>query len=399
MRRVAPWVGAANTVTAFATARQMKRHDAVFDRMVAKAEAESGGRAADHPDFIASYRLLLGHFAGVDDLSTLGWKAMVDDLQRRITNYLRVERICAENPAILEEPVESPVFVVGLPRTATTLAHKILVVPEENRGPLMWELIYTDRSDIDPALKAKRIKSTARMARLAGKASPMWNLIHPMDAHQPEECVFALPHGPQFYTRARVPGYLEWLKTHDFALDYRFLKKVLQVLQWGRPRTRWILKSPFHLYNLDKVLEVFGDATVLWTHRDPMTVLGSWCSLVETGMALHNRRWDPEQIGADWLRLLSEGVGAARDVRSTASAGRFVDVGYHSLSADPHREMPKLFARLGMTWTEHEERNLAEVVAGPGTRRAHEYDLTHYGLDDSAVDEAFGDYGRLGFLR
>ncbi|MCD0443501.1 sulfotransferase [Glycomyces sp. A-F 0318] len=313
-----------------------------------------------------------------------------------MTNHLRVERLIAEHPEIAAEPVERPVVVVGLPRTATTLTHKLLVQPEGNRAPLMWELMNTHRGDIDPKLRDALVKDAQTMADLAARASPVWDLIHPMNALQPEECVFALPHGYQFITRARMPAYRRWVDERDCTGDYRHLKRVLQVLQWNRPRRRWVLKSPFHLFNLDVLLKVFEDATIVWTHRDPAAVMGSWCSLVETGRALHHRAYDAAAIGPEWLDLFGKGVAAARAVRSTAPRERFVDVPYRSLTADPRACLPELFARLGMEWTAKEEGNLEHVLARPRTRRGHEYRLSRYGIGPDDVEEAFGDYGRPG---
>ncbi|MQM28808.1 sulfotransferase family protein [Glycomyces albidus] len=397
MRRTAHWLTAVNTISAPHVRRQRRNVDRVFDGMVRRAERQAESDASTAPEFIDSYRFLLRQVAKQETLSMIGWQGYLDDLTRRMTNHLRVERLIAEQPEIAAEPVDRPVVVVGLPRTATTLAHKVLIEPEGNRAPLMWELMNTHRGDIDAKLRDKLIKDAQTMASLASKASPVWDLIHPMDALQPEECVFALPHGYGFYTRAPMPGYRRFIEERDYTPDYEHLKRVLQVLQWNRPRRRWILKCPFHLFNLDVLLKVFGDATIVWMHRDPATVMGSWCSLVETGRALHHRSYDPEAIGPEWLDILSKGVDAARRVRAAAPRERFVDVPYHSLTADPHAFVPKLFDRLGMPWTPKDEGNLERVLARPGMRRSHEYHLSRYGIDIDDVEAAFGDYGRLGF--
>jgi hypothetical protein len=399
MRRTARWVGLANVLGAPRVMRGRRHADAAFAAMVRDAEDAAETDAAIAPAFIDSYRLLFREVAAVETLTYIGWRGFVGDLTRRMTNRLRVERLIAEQPDITARPVVRPVFVVGLPRTATTLAHRVFTVPRANRAPLMWELMSTDRGDIDTRLRRQRIAEAQAFADFTGRAAPVWNLIHPMDALQPEECVFALPHGLQFYTRIRLPRYRTWLASRDFTEDYQHLKNVLQVLQWGLEPKRWILKSAFHLYNLGTLLDVFPDATVVWTHRDPSTVMGSWCSLVETSAALHNRTWDPAVIGADWLELLSQGVEAARAVRAEASRERFVDVPYHSLTANPHVELPKLFGRLGMEWTREDEGNLDRILAGPGMRRSHEYHLSRYGIDHDAIDRAFGNYAMLGFER
>ncbi|MEU6861562.1 sulfotransferase [Glycomyces sp. NPDC046736] len=397
MRRTARWLTAVNALAAPKVSRQRRSADRVFDRMVARAETQAAADASEATEFIDSYRFLFGEVAKQETLSMIGWQGYIDDLTRRMTNHLRVERLIRENPEIAAEPIDRPVVVVGLPRTATTLAHKVLIEPEGNRAPLMWELMNTHRGDIDAKLRDKLIRDAQTMATLASKASPVWDLIHPMNAMQPEECIFALPHGYGFYTRAAMPAYKRFIDERDYTEDYEHLKRVLQVLQWGQERKRWVLKCPFHLFNLDVLLKVFGDATIVWMHRDPSTVMGSWCSLVETGRALHHRSYDPELIGPQWLGILSSGVDAARRVRSTVSRERFIDVPYHSLTADPYGYLPKLFERLQMPWTNKEEANLEKVLARPGMRRSHEYHLSRYGIDLDDVEKAFGDYVRLGF--
>ncbi|SDE47495.1 sulfotransferase family protein [Glycomyces harbinensis] len=397
MRRTARWLTPVNALSAPRVTAQRARADRVFDRMVQQAEQRADADAALARDFVDSYRFLFKEIAKQETLSMVGWQGFIDDLTRRMTNHLRVERLIAEHPEITAEPIARPVVVVGLPRTATTLTHKILIQPEGNRAPLMWELMNTHRGDIEPKLRDKLVKDAQQMAGLASRASPVWDLIHPMNALQPEECVFALPHGYQFITRAAMPAYRRWADERDYTGDYRHLKRVLQVLQWNQPRRRWVLKSPFHLFNLDVLLEVFADATIVWTHRDPATVMGSWCSLVETGRALHHRRYDAAAIGPEWLDIFGKGVAAARGVRATAPSERFIDVPYRSLTAEPHACLPELFEKLGLEWTADEKASLEHVLARPDTRRSHEYHLSRYGIELDDVEAAFGDYGRLGF--
>ncbi|WP_084472044.1 sulfotransferase family protein [Haloglycomyces albus] len=397
MRRTARWLSPVNALNARGVRKEKANPDAVFDRLVAKAEEDVGYDSSREREFIESYRYLTHLFSQVEELSYIGWRGTLDDLGRRVTNHLRVQKLHSEHPEIAREPIERPVFVVGLPRTATTLAHKIFTRSEGNRAPLMWELMFTDHGGIDAKTRRDRIKATQTMATMAGKTSPLWDLIHPMDAEQPEECVFALPHNHGFCTRARLPEYRQWLAQHDFTGDYEHLKRVLQVLQWRQPRKRWILKAPFHLFNLDVLMKVFDSANIVWTHRDPATVMGSWCSLVETGTAIHNRTWDNHAIGREWLELFSEAIRSARRVRASAPRGKFIDIGYHSLTADPHRQLPEIFRQLDMPWSATDNDNLADVLSAPGLRRKHEYHLERYGIDHTDVDEAFAGYAALGF--
>ncbi|WP_026931354.1 sulfotransferase family protein [Glycomyces tenuis] len=395
MRRIARWVRPVNAMMSPALARAVREPDRTFDRLLARAERAAGADAERGDAFAEDFRGLLRRFAEIPTLSYLGWAATTAEIQMRLENRLRIRARLAEAPRIAEEPIDRPIVVVGLPRTATTLAHKVIAAPEGNRAPLMWEFRATDRADADPRLRDRRRRQAQQVSSAVKYIAPVWQTIHPNSADTPEECVLALPHGLHWLTRFRLTGYREWLAERDFAPDYAYLKEFLQVLQYGdRPR-RWVLKSPFHMYNLDALMKVFPDATIMWTHRDPQTVMGSWCSLVETGTAMCNRVYDPFDIGADWIDALPWMVDQGREQRLRIPPERMVDVSYHQLTADPYGQLPKIFEQLGLEWTFKEEGNLESVLARPGMRRNHEYTLARYGLDAEAVERAFGDYGRM----
>lgn len=112
------------------------------------------------------------------------------------------------------------------------------------------------------------------------------------------------------------------------------------MLQYGRPRRRWILKSPMHTGNLDALLTVFPDATLVWTHRDPATAVASFCSLVECGMTLSRRTVDLHALGATWLDLLSGSVRRGLAARAEVPREAVVDVPYSWLGSDPAAGAP-----------------------------------------------------------
>lgn len=216
-----------------------------------------------------------------------------------------------------------------------------------------------------------------------------------MTAEGPEECTFLLPHALVPLSQAHLPEYHARQFERDMVPDYRHLKQCFQVLQYGRPRRRWILKSPMHTGNLDALLAVFPDATLVWTHRDPATAVASFCSLVECGMAISRRKVDLHALGATWLDLLSR--SAARGVAARAAIPRdsLVDVPYSWLGTDPAAGAPKLFAAIGARWTEADAARLPGVTARPKGTRRHTYDLSRYGLTRADVEAAFSGYNAL----
>ncbi|MGW0827323.1 sulfotransferase family protein [Streptomyces sp. NPDC002845] len=373
------------------TASSRRSPDRVFDRLLAEA-----GQAEGDQQFVDDFRSLLRWWAGAENLTPVGWLSAQAHVRRHLTNRARVRRLIAEHPAIEREPIENPVFVVGLPRTATTLTHAVLSLSDEHRCPLLWELLAPDLA-VPPGQRSRRkaIAPARRMVQGTNLLAPRFQDIHRMVAEGPEECTFALPHAMMPLSSARIPDYQAWHYERDFVPDYRHLKQVYQVLQYGRPRRRWVLKSPMHIENLDALRTVFPDATIVWTHRDPVTVMGSFCSLVEHGMTISTRHVDLHGIGATWLELLSRSMTRALAARAAIPREALVDAPYSWLGSDPAMGAPKLYAAVGARWTDSDATRLPEATTRTKGTRPHTYDLSRYGLSRSDVESAFADYNAL----
>ncbi|MEI5526237.1 sulfotransferase [Streptomyces brasiliscabiei] len=371
--------------------------DRVFDRIAVKAAREGGaGEEAGSWDeeFVESFRFLLREWAKDERLSPVGWQSAQAHVRRHLTNRARIRGLIAENPAIAEESVDRPVFVVGLPRTASTLTHGVLSLSDDHRCPRLWELLAPGLEP-SPEERRKRITAARRVLDASHLLSPRFRDIHPMTAEGPEECTFLLPHALVPLSQAHLPAYHAWHFEHDFEPDYRHLKQAFQVLQYGRPRRRWILKSPFHTGNLDALTKVFPDATLVWTHRDPAAAVASFCSLVEIGMVTSRREVDPHRLGATWLDLLSRSVRRGLAARTAVGREALVDVPYSSLGSDPAAGAPKLYEAVGARWTEAEAARLPEAATRSKGGRPHRYDLARYGLTPAAIESAFADYNAL----
>ncbi|MCC3765074.1 sulfotransferase [Glycomyces sp. TRM65418] len=372
-----------------------KRPKEAWAKAVEQVEKATGWSTKGEEQFVADLGFHLRCLADEPKLTPFGWQSAIGDAKARLENRLRIRERIIEHPEIADEPIVDPVFVVGLPRTATTLAHKILAASDDHRGPLLWEMLRTD-VPIDPAEAAKTIKMIDSGARMMVRFAPSWEVIHPIRSTAPEESMFILPHHTYHLAlRAALPEYRAWLGERDYTADYVYLRRALQVLQYGRERKRWTLKYPAHLNDLEVIRKVFPDAKFVWTHRDPSTVMGSVCSLMETSWSLYQRRPDLRQIGEVALGLLTESIERGRQSRQRLPGGSIVDVPYHRLNSDPVNEVPKLYEALNAKWTEKDAANLENVLARPQADRRHEYTLSRYGLDIQSIEDAFGDYTAL----
>ena len=78
---------------------------------------------------------------------------------------------------------------------------------------------------------------------------------------------------------AHLPTYSQWLRQQDWTAAYRRHRRNLQLIGLPDAGQRWVLKNPSHLFALDALLEVYPDALVIQTHREPRTAIASVCSL------------------------------------------------------------------------------------------------------------------------
>jgi sulfotransferase family protein len=385
---VAWWVGPVNGLMTSAARRGRRRPESSFRALQARTARRTGLPEPADPQFLADLRVLHAAFLAVPELSFMGLAGIRAELARHLSNRLWVRELLRANPQITSTALPRPVFVVGLPRTGTTMLHALLASAPGHRAPLLWELL-------DPCPRQgpdgpdSRVRAAGRLAWLAYRAAPSLRVIHPLDARAPEECIFALPHHMAYHTRARLPGYQDWYIRRDATADYAYLRQQLQILQWRQPQRRWILKSPFHLWHLDALLRVFPDATIVWTHRDVPTALASWCSLAEVTMRLSNRRVDLSQLGRDWTRMWSQAM--TRALRTRAGAAQpFLDVSYTRLADAPLPTLEALCSGLGAELTPAARQQItSQARASPAGPRAHHYSADRYDLTAKAIRDAF----------
>ena len=376
--------------------RTRRDPDAVFDRMVAHATRGRAPLSAEYAADLDHLRLVLRAFADHPGLSPLGWMAGQALVDSRIRNRAVVGDLHTRHPEIADQPVTAPVFVVGMPRTGTTLTYNLLARSPEHRGPRLWEMTHLGLA-VDSSTEAALIRRTRKKYAMVSRLSPTWDTIHPLYAEAEEEDTFIRAHSELHASAIPVPDYVERLQTFDHRPDYRFLRDALQVLAFRRPARRWVLKHPANLFHMAAIRDVFPDARFVWTHRTPEVALASLCSLAEAAERLHRRpdAVDLAETGRTWLAIMSRGVSRALDQRAELGSDVVLDLPYERLTGDPTAVLPELFDRLGAHWGAEDEANLAVAREAPKQRAPHQYSLERFGLEAGEVRAAFADYLEL----
>jgi hypothetical protein len=219
--------------------------------------------------------------------------------------------------------------------------------------------------------------------------------IHYMDAASVEECWRVLRQSGKsigFESLAHVPAYSSWLAKQDWTDAYRRHKANLQLIGLNDQDRRWVLKNPSHLVALDALMDVYPDALVVQTHRDPVVAVASACSLSAEATRGWSTVFEGPVIGRTQLELLSRSVARFAEARARYPAAQFVDVRYDDFVADPVRTTRGVYEAFGLDWTPSVAAAVEQLDAESrqgGRRPAHRYDLADYGLTEAAVRAAF----------
>jgi hypothetical protein len=391
MPQVTPLLRLLNVVLAPGM-RTRKDPDAVFERLLQEVQRGRVPLGADDLAALEGLRLLLADHAANPDLSAMGWMSAQDQIRDRLNNRAVVRDIQAKHPEVRDEPVTAPVFVVGLPRTGTTLTYNLIARSPGNRGPKLWEM--TNLGLPRPDAERERLIAQARKRfSTVAKLSPAWAHLHPLIADSEEEDFMLRAHTEMYATWGPAPRYLKYVADADLTDDYRFLRDALQVMAAGEAPERWVLKHPMNLWRMPEILRAFPDARFVWTHRAPSAAVASGCSMAEATHTMYIKpgRIDLGRIGQEWLGISAGGVDRAIALREQLPADAVIDVVYDDLLADPDAVMRGVFARLDLTWGETDEANLAAALDRTG-HRPHAYTLERYGLDEAQVAAAFAAY-------
>jgi hypothetical protein len=162
---------------------------------------------------------------------------------------------------------------------------------------------------------------------------------------------------------ARVPRWRDYYLAHDQRPHYAYLNKALQALQWLRGPDRWVLKSPQHLEQLAPLIETFPDATVVLTHRDPVSVIRSAITMLAYGARIRRTRVDTHDIADYWIDRIERLLAACVRDRDRLPATQSIDVLFHEFMADDVAMVERIYALAGLPMTDDARARLDAFMA------------------------------------
>ncbi len=371
------------------------------------AHATRRTKLADFGDesFLAGLRKLIEELNRSAELSQTGRLVAYLNTLDHLCVRLRLIEARKQRAEIAGQTIEQPLFILGLPRTGTTILFELIAQDPAFRSPASWEvsrpLPPPRESDYntDP-----RIRSVDRLLALMEKLAPGFRVIHALGAQLPQECVYLMASNfvsEQFGYMYNVPAYRSWALEQDMSATYQWHAQFLQHLQVDYRAARWVLKTPAHLAYLPALHARYPDAAIVWTHRRPLQAVASFTSLTTTLRSGFSDAVDLQAAGAFEMahcaRIVSRGMAA----RDELAAERFFDVSFADICRDPIAVIDGIYRHYGWALRPEAEGAMRDYLRNHPRNLygVHRYSAAEFGLTEAQERERFADYlGRYGRL-
>ncbi len=372
------------------------------DGVLQEATARTGGLddLGDGP-YVEPLGRLVDSLAADGRLNDIGRLISNERMLLHTVNRLRYVDDRKRIPEIAEQTIEKPVFIIGMPRTGTTILHDILACDPQSRAPLTWEVMFpspppeTATFTTDPRIADCAATFPDRDAQLPG-----FDAIHPMGPQLTQECVVMMGETmctPLFHNQFRVGGYEDWLDHEaDFGPVYDFHHRQLQHLQSRHAGDRWVLKTGAHLWGLDRLLETYPDARIVFTHRDPVKSMTSYASLTTIVRRVGSDDVDPVEVADDWIDRLRRVLLRGIEIRQAGDYpdAVFYDMYFPDFITDQFAEVEKIYEALDLPMTGEGADAMKFFIDDnpPGKHGIHRYSPEEFGVDPAKVRSEFRPY-------
>jgi Sulfotransferase family len=325
-------------------------------------------------------------------LNALGRTIAYGQLARMVSQRTQLELLWQRHPEILQISLPPPIIVLGQMRSGTTRMQRMLASDPRLGATRFcdgWFSVQPDGFDLRPA------KAWAALHAIK-LLNPQFSAIHPTSPTAPDEEIgwLALDFASTPYdAQWRIPSFVESNQAADAAPTYQVLKRLLQTYRWRnrddeRPR---ILKVPQFMEDIDALLSVFPEASIVRVTRDPASVVASSCSLVANQRTVQSDSVNLQDIGSEWLaRTLRRESIAKKSVARHAFA--YAEISYREMEEDWRGSIRRAYRALGMRIDDdllnRMDRQRVKCDAG---RSPHHYRLSDFGLTADSVLRKFED--------
>lgn len=265
-------------------------------------------------------------------------------------NRLLIQDLLKRHPEIHDIEIEAPIVIAGLQRTGTTHLHNMLSADPKLRYLPYWESLepaLAAGTEVAPGQPDPRMALCEAALGFQNQVMPHFDRMHEMTVdHAHEEIqLLAIDFSTMFMeSMVTLPRYRDWYLSHDQTPHYEYMKTCLKALTFLRGGERWVLKSPQHIEQIPALRAVFPDATVVFTHRDPLSVIASTCTMLAYSARMHQNPVDTAALGAYWVDRTERMLRACVRDRHLVPTSQSMDVLFHEYMKDDMAVVEQVYA-------------------------------------------------------
>jgi len=370
-----------------------------------RALHEQAARAAGYDDFgdgsyLEGLHVVLDAYDREARFHPAGREAARANLARLLETRLRSQRLLREHAGRLATDIRRPLVILGLVRTGSTALHHLVGQDPDLQVLQYWLAAHPQpRPPRGEWERSPDFRESAAEIDAMYAADPSLRAIHLMMADGPEECRHLLAQSftdDSFEVNATVPSYTRWYEGGHHVASYRRHRELLGLVGSTSPGRRWVLKYPVHMKHLGALLEVYPDACVVWTHRDPTQVLSSYVSLIAGFRALFEQAIDRAAIAREQLEVWAAGAERAIAVRREHDPAQFFDLHFRDFVADPIGAVKRIYDRFDLALSDEGERRLRrwQETSPEGRHGRHRHSMEDVGLTRAHILDRFAPYMR-----
>jgi Sulfotransferase family len=388
------WVRGANAMGRAIDARGVVLLDE--RSLLETAMANTGLSDFGEDDWREPFRILIDDLERHAELHLVGRLMTRSDLLLHLEGRLRVIDWIKRHPEVEAQKIEAPVFVVGLPRSGTTIMEEILGADPNARSVRMWEAKFPvpPPRPGDPS-PDPRIARADALVGLQDAITPEWASMHKVGGELPVECIeftYSSFVSYAFSASFHVPNYTRWVARNDHRRAFLWHEKILKILQSGWKPRHWLLKGPTHLPVLPALFERYPDARLVLMLRDPVKATAS---VVDVSGTLFYMRSDNTALNKPHGQFIDghPAVMALQRVIDWSESGtipreRIQAVPYLEFFADPERGLEKLYAGLGLALPTTSRRAMLDYLSSKPRDKFGHHEYAVGGDDLIAAERA-----------
>ena len=313
-------------------------------------------------------------------------------------NRLYIENYIEKHPEIEDISIKSPVFIIGFPRTGTTLLQNILSSGDGYRALYLWELatpypLHDDKKK-DKKMRIAKIDMALRMLK---RAVPEMTSAHDVKVDTKEECWILLANS-LYITYADIglglTEWNDWLIKMDQTWVFEEYKRLLQIQAYNMPNKKLVLKCPSHISHLKPILKIFPDACIVWTHRNPINSIASTSSIVSLARKFFIGHVDQKQVGEMVENRFHSIVMDVIKLRNKTNNDRFYDMNFETLVENIPQGVKNIRNHFELSHNKTHEKAVQDFLNEPRKDKPgkHRYSPEQFGLDKDEVIDKFSKY-------